>query len=121
MALLGGESGRMRDNGTETMAERALHLDGQPTVRIALGAPQPLGPSEFTCPFEIVGLGREHSGQVHGIDKVPAVQLAMQTVGTLLYLSDEFLAGRLSWRDEAGDTNDLGFPRLEGLSSAADP
>jgi hypothetical protein len=98
------------------IAQRVLNLDGSPTVRVAIDAPKEGAQKEWVCGFAIHGLQSDIRSSVGGYDAIQAVQLAMQTVGVILYVSPEYEAGRLLWEDD----RDLGFP-LPATARDLDP
>ena len=98
------------------LAERTLVLEPGMTVSIRLGLPftPDAFPDESWCPYQIIGL--DHDGIRHtiGIDAFQALWLALQSLGTRLYASEEYKAGRLHLFKK-GD-RDLCLPVLEGFS-----
>jgi hypothetical protein len=67
----------------------------------------------FCCPYRIEGLGdSEILRGIGGADSLQALYLAMMTISTDLYTSDEGRAGRISWE---GDGN-LGLPFHETIA-----
>lgn len=96
----------------DVIAERRLFLDGEEAVRVRIG--QPLlayTPHEQSaCPWIIEGLGSGKLRYTVGIDRVQALWLALQMIGSTLYASDEYRAGRLKAFEAGNDHDDLGFP-----------
>ena len=96
----------------QVIAERVLILapDGQVTARIGLPFTPADYPQESWCPWQIEGLGAGRVRAAVGVDSVQALSLAMRTLGSDLYASEEYRSGRLmAFPDEPH--GDLGFPR----------
>ena len=95
------------------IATREIDIDDNRKVTVAIGMPQefPEG-HDFYCPYQILGMGRENVRYGAGVDPVQALILTLQIIGTDLYTSDAFKAGRLRY---LGSRN-LGFPVPENIS-----
>ena len=97
------------------IAERELqHSDGR-IIRVVIGRPEPFpGDESFFCPFRIIGLAGDKVRYAGGTDAVQALTLAQRMIGALLYTSDAYRAGQLTW--EGGSVyGDLGFPVPDNL------
>jgi hypothetical protein len=70
-----------------------------------------VGEDEYYCSYRIIGLQKEENGRVFGSDALQALQLTLIRVGAILYTSEEWKNGNLSWN---GD-RDLGFPLPDSL------
>lgn len=85
------------------VATRTLTLAGDPDREIVVTVFQPQRDrDDYRCEFEI----DDKRGYAMGVDEVQALLLALQTIGTNLYTSEHFKAGKLRW---LGMRN-LGFP-----------
>ncbi len=95
------------------IAERLLHCDdpdeGHRVIRVLLGAPQQSKepPSDWYCPWQIVGLGDEKVRAAYGVDAIQALQLVMRMIGAKLHAQTAH-GVRLWWLEES--SSDLGFP-----------
>ena len=98
------------------IASRELVLadGGRVTVQIGAPFPPPDYEGEYWCPYKISGLVSVRLRRVVGIDAIQALMLALQAIGTDLYSSEEYRAGRLSWFENDRSAT-LGFPVLEGF------
>jgi hypothetical protein len=76
-------------------------------VVVTIHEPQPEAQNYF-CSFLIEGIPATSIKGVYGVDAIQALQLALQTIGAILYTAPEYQHGRLRWLDDSGD---LGFPR----------
>jgi len=85
---------------------------GQVIVRLAKPEKIP-GEDDFSCGYQILGLGTEAVRTAVGVDAVQALFLAMTKIGADLYTSAEASTCKLSWH---GDKN-LGFPVFVVLGS----
>jgi hypothetical protein len=112
------ENWRGRDLGT-IIAERGLYLDDLRVVRVRIGTPvtSEEAPHEAGCPYQIDGLGSGKVRFIFGVDGVQALWLALQTIGSDLYNSGEYRAGRLKAFMESPPCGDLGFPIIRGLEN----
>jgi hypothetical protein len=100
--LVSGEIGTV-------IANRVLSLAPGGKVVVTIGQPRPFpGGKNFFCPFKVEGLGHGNITRAGGVDAVQALQLALQMVGTVLYTSQEYKDGRLTW--DGGENGSLGFP-----------
>jgi len=91
----------------EVVAERALDaviVDKPSEVRVRFGKPFADPRGDWTCPFQIIGIGNNTVRLVGGIDAVQAFQLAMYMAGTLLQTCSAEL--KLTFLDD----DHLGFP-----------
>jgi hypothetical protein len=104
----------------QVIAERRLILDpdGTVTVRIGLPITRPGPPEESWCPYQIEGLGAGKVRRAVGIDAIQSLWLALVAVGSALYASEEYQAGRL--HSFPGDP-DLGLPVFDGLRDLVPP
>jgi len=71
--------------------------NGAALVHVRIRSPVFDHAGDWTCPFEITGLARREVRYAHGVDGVQALELALQLIGTILYTSKEWEAGRLTW------------------------
>jgi hypothetical protein len=93
----------------EVIATRELTLDQSRKITILIGKPQPTPEGiDWYCPFEKLGIGSGRIKHAMGVDAMQALVLVLQMVGTELYTSGEYKAGRLEW--DCGVNGDLGFP-----------
>lgn len=79
-------------------------------VTVMFKAPTPHFESASKCSYRIVGLGKEISRWVVGVDSFQAIELAMKAAGCDIYGSPEGRAGLLRF----GEGEDLGLPVLNG-------
>ncbi|HLY54229.1 MAG TPA: hypothetical protein VKS60_01650 [Stellaceae bacterium] len=108
----------LRSSGfNDVIASRELMLLGSGPVRIEIGRPW-----EFVddghgwyCPFRIVGLNVPEYMYGAGEDAVQALWLALANIGTILYTSTEWQAGRLRQFEDSDDGN-LGFPAIAPIA-----
>ena len=100
----------------EVIAERALFLDGAESVHVLIGAPQVAYTPhlESACPWRIEGLGSARTRYTCGGDRVQALLLALQRIGSDLYACDEYRSGRLRQFESDDPCGDLGFPIIPG-------
>jgi hypothetical protein len=77
-----------------------------------MGKPEQFpGHTDYYCPYQVKGGGRENVMAVGGIDAFQAMQLALSTIGAELEAIRKDSGGHLLW--DAGDKGDLGFPILD--------
>ncbi len=96
----------------DPVAVRTFVVLGDPPrqISVVIGKPRRYeGSDDYSCPYQVTGLGNGKIRFVVGIDGVQALQLAMRAIGALLSLSPEGKNGLLRW--EGDDAGDLGFPR----------
>ena len=81
----------------QVIAERHLILDPDETVIVRIGLPiTRVGPPEESwCPYQIEGLGSGKVRHTVGIDAIQSLWLTLQTIGSTLYVSEEYRTGRL--------------------------
>ena len=91
---------------SNSVGVRDLTLSNGNTVTVSIGLPSFVSEGEFVCPYRIAGLQAEEVGRAIGSDALQALQLALIRVGAILYTSEAWKDGVLSWN---GD-KDLGFP-----------
>ncbi|MGI8552472.1 MAG: DUF6968 family protein [Dehalococcoidia bacterium] len=88
------------------------HADGTiSSVLVNIGNPLPtLDPSiragEWSCPFQILGLGDDQAHTVFGTDSVQALYLALKTAGSLIISSQAGRSLQLDW----SELDHCGFP-----------
>jgi len=97
----------------EIIASRKLSLirKGQELVEVVvlLGKPEKFPDhTDYYCPYQITGFGREKVMAVGGIDAFQALQLALNIIGVELEVINRDSGGQLLW--DADDKGDLGFP-----------
>lgn len=101
--------------GIMVIAERTLTLRvGVRTnpVLVRLHTPQQTMPQRWTTRYEIGWPGENIAADIHGVDAVQALGLALQTIGAEIYASDYHKSGNLFW-DTPG--NGYGFPVVPTL------
>jgi hypothetical protein len=87
-------------------------------VIVTIGLPQPTpGHQDFYCPFRIDWPGGERASYSIGIDTMQALTLALQSIGSDLYSSPEYLSGRMRY---LGMKN-LGLPVLSNMGIIVPP
>jgi hypothetical protein len=93
------------------IASRRINLDGEGSVEVRIGMPRRLSDSEeeYSCPYQILGIGSGRVKSMIGMDAIQALKYALQAIGVDLYTSDEAKAGRPSWPYGRGK-GDLEFP-----------
>jgi uncharacterized protein DUF6968 len=103
------------ENMGDIIATRKLTLvrDGQPatTVEVLMGKPQPTpDQTDFFCPYQISGGGREKVMAMHGIDAFQAMQLTLNIIGVELALINRDSGGKLFWEGDKGGNLDFPVP-----------
>lgn len=90
---------------TDVIAERELQRPGEKSapVVVRIGRPVPDPEIDWTCSYQIRGIGDERVRTAHGIDAVQALQLCLRMVGADLGALRR--SHRLTW---LGDS-DLGL------------
>lgn len=93
----------------QVIAKRTLSLRGHPRgeIVVTLFRPEP-DQNDYRCEFEIDGT----RGYSMGVDEMQALFLALQHIGTRLYTSAYFKAGKLMWLDQ----RNLGFPVPDNIA-----
>jgi hypothetical protein len=96
----------------EVIAERRLELrkgsrKSAVTVLIGRPVPEPKSHEDWTCPFQITGLGDEKIRRALGADSAQALILCLQMVGAQLQHLQHNEGVRLTWLRQ----EELGFPR----------
>ena|SRR5579863_8530540 len=77
-------------------------------VIVLMGKPEKFPDhTDYYCPYQIKGIGRQKAMAVGGIDAFQAMQLALSTIGVELEVISKDSGGQLVW--DAGDKGDLGF------------
>ena len=89
------EESQNRDIADAIMTRR-FELDGG-HVGIYVWAPIEDFQDYPRCNWRIVGMGDGKLRRSTGVDTVDAVSEALKVIGTILYNSDEWLDGRLTW------------------------
>jgi len=99
----------------EIIATRSLYLEGAPdiAIQVVLGKPQsvPGSPDDdlMLCPYQILGIGDQKVRCAGGVDAFQALQLAMEMIGSELYIKlNPRHDDQLRW--DGGKGKDLGFP-----------
>ena len=104
------------------IAEREFTLDPDQKVTIRLGmpfTPETEGfPNESWCPHQITGLGNGKVRRAVGIDAFQSLRIALQVIGSDLYASEEYKAGRLHL---GGRDPDLNLPVFDELRHLVPP
>lgn len=101
----------------DPIGRRSLRLGTDREVIVEIGRPYPweYGNGDFKCEYEISGLGNGKASYAIGVDGIQALYLALQSIGTDLYTSEESNRGDLRW--EGGMiAGDLGFPVPDAIS-----
>jgi hypothetical protein len=96
--------------------ERELSLSNGSVVTVSIGFPLLVSDGEYECPYRIAGLQKEEGGRVVGSDALQALLLVLIRVGAILYTSEDWKKGALSWN---GDRN-FGFPLPESIKDSRD-
>jgi hypothetical protein len=93
------------DELDDVVAERELERRGEEAGRIIvrLGRPKPDPEIDWTCSYQIRGVGDEQVRTAHGIDAVQALQLCLGMIRVDLGVLQR--SHRLTWLGE----DDLGF------------
>lgn len=66
--------------------------------------------TDYYCPYQIKGFGRDTVMAIGGVDAFQAIQLALGTIRAELEVIEKNSGGRLTW--DAGAEGDLGFAEL---------
>lgn len=83
-------------------------------VIIQIGSPQPFpASSDYFCPYQILGMSDESVNYCGGIDEIQALILTLERIGSVLYASNEYKKGYLSW--EGSEKGNLGFPIVDSV------
>jgi hypothetical protein len=96
------------------IAKRVLELHGHPDgqINIVLFEPYRDG-NTYRCDFQI----DNRPGYGMGVDEMHALSSAMQIIGTRLYTSAYYKAGKLRWHGQ----RNLGFPVPDILADTVPP
>ncbi|MGO9588615.1 MAG: DUF6968 family protein [Candidatus Acidiferrales bacterium] len=99
----------------EVIASRKLTLVREEhrsvDVVVLMGKPEKFPDhTDYYCPYQIRGLGRDKVMAVGGVDAFQAMQLALGTIRVELEVIEKHSGGRLTW--EAGAEGDFGFAQL---------
>lgn len=70
-------------------------------------------PDEWSCSYQVVGLGHQKWRQAVGADAIQALLLALSNVSAALYASEAYRLGQLEWLE--GLNGDLGLPKAAVL------
>jgi hypothetical protein len=97
----------------EIIASRKLQLllEGKDPVEVIvlMGKPERFPDhTDYYCPYQIKGFGRDKVMAIGGVDAFQAIQLALSTIGVELEVMSKDCSGRFLW--DAGSQGDLGFP-----------
>src|ERR1700761_4580454 len=100
------------DDMGDIIATRILSKKDEPGLKIVvkMGKPRPLPNgigSDYYCPIQITGIGREKVMPVAGVDAFQAIELAFKILGAQLAALNNEYHGQLGW--EGGTNGDLGF------------
>jgi hypothetical protein len=104
------------DSLGEIIAERNLNIIGDEKRKliVKIGKPQTFpNSSDYYCPYQIIGLGKEKIRYAGGIDAVQSLILALKMIGADLYTSPESQSGKLRW--EGDESGNLGFPNPDSM------
>ena len=107
---------RSRELGM-VIAERQLFLDGEATVRARIGEPllSDDDPPFAGCLIQIEGIGSGRMRFIYGEDRMQALWLALQALGSELYASEEYETGRLTAFSDSDTSGDLHLPVLKAM------
>ena len=78
------------------------------TVKIGIPTPTPNVLDEWSCTYQIDGLGNGKIRKSFGVDGIQAFLLGLTYVSTYLYTSEDYKNGELNWN--GGLAGDLGLP-----------
>jgi hypothetical protein len=107
------------DNIGDIIATRVLSKKDAPELKIVvkMGKPRPLANAtgtDFYCPIQITGIGKEKVMPVAGVDAFQAIELGFKIIGARLAALNKEHGGQLRWE---GSTNGgLGFPIPNALT-----
>ena len=89
----------------DVIAERELEVRGagRAVVRIGRPMPDPREGGDWSCPFQIIGLGDEAVHEAFGVDAMQALQLCLQMID--IHLTEQRRTHEITWLGGA----DLGF------------
>lgn len=96
------------------IATREFELAGDPLgqVLVEILEPHPDG-ANWRCDFRVTGLDQgAFSFYAMGVDAAQALFLAMQNIASILYTTDEYKAGHLTWLGQGN----LGLPTPESIA-----
>lgn len=80
-------------------------------VIVLMGTPEKFADhTNYYCPYQIKGFGRDKLMAIGGVDAFQAMQLALGTIRVELEVIEKDSGGRLTW--ERGAEGDLGFAEL---------
>lgn len=80
-------------------------------VIVLMGKPEKFPDhTNYYCPYQIKGAGRDKLMAIGGVDAFQAMQLALDTIRVELEVIEKDSSGRLTW--EGGAEGDLGFAEL---------
>jgi hypothetical protein len=90
------------------VATRVIDVEGRADKYVVeIGTPQQFEDDEsWYCPYRITGPNREHRFAIVGIDSVQALWLALNVIGSELFVLNRDLGGKLRLLGE----EELGFP-----------
>jgi len=97
----------------EIIAERKFVLRGDSgakhEVLVLLGKPQQFANStDYYCPYQIKGVGRERIKYCGGVDAFQALDCTLHALGAELQQLNHEANGKISW--DADKSGSLGFP-----------
>jgi hypothetical protein len=101
------------DSVGEIIATRRLYFfdegNNKRTVSVFLGEPQQSPDSTgYHCPFQVIGIGSQHTQLARGVDSIQALQSALMLIAASLKHLNNEIGGKLAW--EGGCKGELGFP-----------
>lgn len=98
----------------EVVARRTLSLANGEQIVVRIGLP--FAPTEYNgnycCPYQIQGIGDEAIRYGAGVDSLQALYLALISISTDLYTSNEGRSGQITWEGEG----ELGLPFADAIS-----
>jgi hypothetical protein len=83
-------------------------------VKVAVPTKTPDVADEWTCEYQIDGLGDGKTRKAFGVDGIQALLLALTYVSTKLYTSPDYESGELAW--DGGLPGDLGLPTAASVA-----
>jgi hypothetical protein len=76
-------------------------------IVVSIGKPEPAPDrGNFSCEYQITGIGRNKAERIYGLDAFQAIQLTLGFISTMLNHYRQEASGRIYWQ-EPGD--DMGF------------
>jgi hypothetical protein len=95
---------------TDLLLERVFQrTDGRP-LKVNVGIPEKTTDmtDEWSCSYQIDGMGDAKVRKAYGVDGIQAFILALTYISTTLYTSLDYRKGQIFW--DGGTSGDLGLP-----------